>query len=659
MQKLSQAVPDAISAGASAQQKADTEALQHQLQQQGGVLGMFNTTDRYGVPINVYTINPDEGGWSDWQLKIYGFLIELCFMATKWAIAFSVWLITWALGFGLAQILLAPVLNVAYALHAQVIVTLGLPMLCLTIAGTVCAFHILIGDRSRGVGELALSVLIAGIYTTILVSPTTQLMGSYGGNGGLLAAAKGFSLEVTSVIIDAGQDPTGATSSTDTKVTGSSPTALTDPIKNALVDALITKPAELLEYGQSFDGDCAQEYADSKLAQLAYDQRSDDVIHFIQDTDSISDIPGLSAVSAVTGPDDWVVDKVVGIAGGWMQDHYGHPPMDSFENDCVRGDVGAAKKASVDKVAGAFFVLLAGVFVAVFVCRLAASFLIAQCRIALESIRGEGVLVVGVMPGGGRSVLWKWCATLLQVFQTLIMSVVMLGVFLVIITTLLGPDLDQQFQEQGGLALRFLVLDIVCAGMFVYRKKIAASARRSGANLRSRLEGGRVGGTGRAVFRAAPSKEESSRRSGAARAAVMLGALALSGGTSTTLLGGGRTLARRINAAGRTTARPRPAPVRVPRQRPGRPGMPPPPPAPPVPPAPSGPAPAGSATLTRPTLAPRARRTPPPRHPSMGAANSTRQAALRRRLDRQRGLRPPPGATRPPSAPGPGPGSAS
>ncbi|WP_345515381.1 hypothetical protein, partial [Streptomyces yanii] len=40
-------------------------------------------------------------------------LTELCFMGTKWLIAFCCWLIAWSLSFGLAKLLLVPVLSVA------------------------------------------------------------------------------------------------------------------------------------------------------------------------------------------------------------------------------------------------------------------------------------------------------------------------------------------------------------------------------------------------------------------------------------------------------------------------------------------------------------------------------------------------------------------
>ncbi|MGW5355279.1 hypothetical protein ACWERV_32760 [Streptomyces sp. NPDC004031] len=633
-----------------------TDALRKELPQQGGVLGVFDATDRYGIPLSVYTVNPGTGGWSDWQLKVYGFLIELAFMGTKWAAAFLSWLLVWALGFGLANILLRPVLEVSAALNTHVVVAMGLPMLCLTVAGTICAWHILLGDRTKGVGELALTLLIAGVMLTSMASPATQLMG--GDRGGLLGAAQGFSLEVAEVIINA--DPGTASGSG-----GGDVHDLARPITDALADAFVVKPAQLLEYGQTFTGDCASAYAEAKLAQLAYDRKADGIIQLIQDSDSPGDLklPGMSTVGTIvdpTGFNDWAVDKVVSIAGSWVKDHYGHPPMSAFEDKCVTGDVGAAKKASVDKVAGAFFVLLAAVIVGVFICRLAGSFLVAQCRVALESIRGELVMLAGLVPGGGRTLLWQWCGTLLKVFQLLIMSVLLLAVFLVVITTLLDPSLDSAFGNS--LSLRFIVLDIVSIAVFIYRNKVAAAARQSATGLRSRLENSRIGGAGGAIFRTA--HRDTARRSRITRGVVTLGALALSGGTATTVLGSGRHLARRLAPARGRGPQPRP----VPRTRPGL-AVPHPPTVPPPPPPTPPPAPAPGLPPGTPPPPPRPPGPPSPRARRAGArpvssapAASARQEALRRRLGRHAAAapRPPaPGAGAPPPSPAPGPVPAS
>ncbi|MCZ4125439.1 hypothetical protein [Streptomyces sp. H39-S7] len=643
-----------------------TEQLRKELPDEGGVLGVFNTTDQYGVPIQVYTINPDTGGLTDWSLKVYGFLIEICFAATKWMIAFACWLITWALSFGLAKILLKPVLAISSSLHSQVIVQLGLPGLFLVVAATVCAWHIMVGDRARGVGEAALTLVISALCATALISPPEQLMG--GENGGILGAAQGFSLEVAGIIINSGH-----TTGTRSLVSTNDVSALARPISDSLVDALIVKPAELLQYGRTFDRDCSKAYAEAKIQQLAWDRQADSNIQWIKDHDSLSRLTGAPSPLDPTGIQQWGTDQVVGIVGGWVKDHYGKPPMGAFEAKCVPGDVASAKKASVDKLAGALFVALASLIVTFFICRLAGSLLAAQCRIALEAIRGEGVLVAGTLPGGGRTLLWQWCANLLKVFQTLIMSVLLLAVFLVFITTLLDPSLDDAFL--GSLALRFLVLDIVCIAAFIYRKKVAKAARRAAGNFRTRMDGNRVGGAGKAIFRAGYG-EDSSQRSGAlGRGALTLGALAISGGTATTMRGTGARLARRLQTAPRRGPRPVPRP---PQRRPNGRGpntAPPAQPQPQAPPTQAGPyrpaapqlvmppqpnnppqptAPPQPTTPPQPRTPPRPRprpgplplprpgprRVPAPVPPSTPPPHSTRQAELRRRLER----RTPPGA---------------
>ncbi|MFD8887947.1 hypothetical protein ACFV0H_36500 [Streptomyces erythrochromogenes] len=88
---------------------------------------------------------------------------ELCFMAVKWVIAFCCWLMAWALGFGLAKLLLPPILSVANSLHIQVIMQMGLPDLFLSVCALIAVIRIFFGDRAKGVGDAAPSILLAAL----------------------------------------------------------------------------------------------------------------------------------------------------------------------------------------------------------------------------------------------------------------------------------------------------------------------------------------------------------------------------------------------------------------------------------------------------------------------------------------------------------------
>lgn len=615
------------------------ERLRELLPDEGGVLGVFNVTDANGMPISAYTVKSDTGGLMDWDLGIQNFLTELCFMFTKWIIAFCCWLIAWALSFGLAKMLLAPVLSVANSLHARVIMELGLPSLFLAVCALICVFRIFFGDRAKGFGDAALSIVLAALTTTLLASTPQALMGE----DGALGAARGFSLEVADVILDADPDAPKDTGGVTTEATGSS---LARPLTDALTDAFIVKPAMLLQYGRTFEGECARKYADSKLAQLAWERAFDSRMAEIEELDGLT---GFAANYATDQP-------AFELAMSWAIDHYGNPPMEQFEKECVPGNADAAKKASMDKLGGAFFLLVAAVIVAILIAGLAGSFLVAQARIAWDAIRGEPALIAGTIPGAGRAFLWDWAASVLRSLALMLTSVIALAVFIVVVTAILDPAQADWGRE---LTIRFLVLDILCFAAVKKRKKLAERTGQIAHNFRTKMSAARIGGTNGSIFNppGAPAEGKQPRVGRAAARGVIRGALvtaAVSTGNPLAAMGyamptsvGATALMSRLNtmtgAGRRRPARPsgrpqpkvgsKPSTGGGPKPPPSPPAKPPHPPTPANPPTPSGPPPRLSHRpgSSRPPERPPAR----PRHqPPAQPAKSPQQQRLRQRLNR-------------------------
>ncbi|WP_329127388.1 hypothetical protein [Streptomyces sp. NBC_01465] len=460
-----------------------TDALRKRLPQEGGILSVFNVVDSGGMPISAYTVKSDTGGVLDWSKGVQNFLTELCFLITKWVIAFCCWLITWALSFGLAKLLMTPVLSVTGSLHARVILEMGLPGLFLSVCALVCVARIFFGDRTRGWGDAALSLLIAALTSTMLVSTPQTLMGD---QDGALAMARGLALEVADVILDAHPNDTSTSRSSPTQV---DPAALARPLTNALTDAFVVKPAMLLQYGQVFDGDCAKLYSDTKLSQLSYDRQVSGRMSVLKK------LTGLADYITPSGTVSTWYDTQIDMSVQWAVDHFGNPPDDAFEAKCVP-DAASAKEASLDKIGGALFLLLAALIVTVLIVALTGRFLIAQARIAWDAVRGEAALVAGTLPGFGRGILWDWCASVLRSLTEMIWSVVALAVFIVFIQAVLDP-----VQNQGTeLTLRFLTVDFLCIGALIKRKKITTSSQRIAGNFRSKMSSGRIGGTHGSIF---------------------------------------------------------------------------------------------------------------------------------------------------------------
>ncbi|MFD6113816.1 hypothetical protein ACFWG0_27410 [Streptomyces yangpuensis] len=639
---------------------AEEERLRKLLPNEGGVLSVFNVTDARNLPISAYTVKSDTGGLTDWDLGLMNVLVELAFMIVKWAVAFCCWLLIWALGFGLAKLLLAPVLSVANSLHTQVILQMGLTSLFLSVCALVCVARIFFGDRARGWGDAALSLLIAGLTATLLSSPPQLLLGE---QDGAVAVARGLSLEVADVILDANPGQREKEPDAEDSASGR---ALSRPLTDALTDAFIVKPAMLLQYGRVFEGDCARKYSDTKITQLAYDRAV---------TEQMERLKKLNSYRAWIDPTGaQVTDWTLPLAKQWAVDHFGNPPMEAFEKACVKGDVQAAKRASMDKVGGAIFLLIATLIVAVLITGLTGSFLVAQCRIAWDAVRAEPALVAGIIPGAGRAFLWDWAASVLHSLGQLLASIIGLAVLILIIQAVLDP-VQQDWGNE--LTLRFLAVDIVCIGAIRKRRALTARSRQVAANFRAKMSTARVGGTHGSAFTPSatpvPRNQSIARRVGRGAVRTAMVGVSVASGNPIAALGYATAtsvstvaLMNRLQRGAGNGHRPaQPAghhpqpPPPPPAPAPGNPG--PNPPAPPQPgppnlpvhppnPLPGGPARhlanrGGQAAPVRNGAAPQAGQVPTahaqPRHPvPTRPAASPRQQQLRQRLDRGNQRRP-------------------
>ncbi|MFJ9574708.1 hypothetical protein [Streptomyces bacillaris] len=431
-----------------------------------GLLQPFNVKDQYGVPISAYTVNADTGGWTDIDLKIWDILAQLFFGVAKWFIGFACWLIKWALDFGLAKILVGPVDNIATTIRDQVINRMGLPGLFLLFAGVYAGWHIMFKHKARGFAEAGVSLVVAAIATTVLLSPAQVLLGTQdqpnpGGStmllsqDGLLGKAKDLSLQISSLVLSNDPSHTSAQTSNVSK-----------PITDALVDAFIVKPTQLMLYGQVFDGKCAEAFAKAKLVEYNYKQNG---INFWE--------------GSRANPDGASYNDQLLNAG------------DLFAKTCKGQNTKIqSKKASADLTFSAGFVAIAAIIVSVLVVLVAGGFLTAQGWIAFEAIRGHWALCAGILPGGGRGVLWRWVAAITKAVLAVVLSILFLAIFILIIIALVRADTGSV------LAVKFIAIDITAIAGLAGHKKIKETARQISVNLNRRLANARVGGSRQSVF---------------------------------------------------------------------------------------------------------------------------------------------------------------
>ena len=466
-------------AAAKKAKRETKESLRKQLHRLGigkdDLLDSFHVTDEHGIPVSAFKVDSESGEWSDWDLKVEEWLTSLLFMCTKWLVAFACWLLTWALGFKLASLLLKPALAVSDSLYNSVLLQLGLPGLFLAFSGTVAAWHLLFGDRSRGWGELTASLLISALAVTSLASPPQTLLGPDGAVG----KARDLGVAVAAIVMG-NEDPTGHSADA---VAG-----ITTPITDEIVNAFVVQPSQVLTYGQTFTDDtkdkCASQFTSSRITTAFVNQK------VAKQTKDIKDMPGVGDIilPGVGGKiDDFVRDKAM----QWGADTFGTKPDEKFEKACVSGNAKAAKKASVDKLAGAFFMLLAALLVCVLIIGLAGGYLAAQVWLAAEAMLLRCALIAGTLPGPGRAWLWSRGAAIARGLALLIVLVVGLGVFVVAVTAVVSAA---PRDIPGGIVVRFVVIDILCVGALIFRKRLIRKSHQMAARLKTRVGASKLGG---------------------------------------------------------------------------------------------------------------------------------------------------------------------
>ncbi|WEH37991.1 hypothetical protein PZB75_31835 (plasmid) [Streptomyces sp. AM 4-1-1] len=438
-----------------------------------GLLQPFNVTDKDGVPISSYTVKTDTGGWKDIDLKIWNIVAQLLFGVSKWVIGFTCWLIKWALNFGLAKVMIGPVEDISSTIKSQVIDRLGLPGLFLTFASFYCGWLILFKERSRGFAEIGVSLVVAALTTTVLVSPAQVLLGQHDqaqpqgstmllSEEGLLGKSKDFTLEVASIVL--ADDPASAQGSAD-------PNNVAKPITDALVEAFIVKPNQLMVYGQTFDGACDKAFREFKLAEFNLDQ---------------------------LGVNYWEAAMMDSV---YDTNFIGQLTENSEKFEAACGDVKPkAKRASADLAFSALFVAIAAVIVAVLMILVTGTFLTAQGWLAFEAIRGHWALTAGILPGGGRATLWRWCSAITKAVLGIIIAILFLAIFILIILALIAADTGDV------LAVKFIVIDVTAVAGLAGHKRIKQTAQSIAVNLNRKLANARVGGAGRRSVFSSPGR---------------------------------------------------------------------------------------------------------------------------------------------------------
>lgn len=422
-----------------------------------GAFGVFNDQDTLDCTavtkrapsecahvIDDYSVTADDGSWNDFLPKLEDAFTQGVWYCDKVILGIAVFILVWALQFGLAKILLSPVQQLCLAYQQQVIGALGLPTLCMMIAAFLCGMQILFKSRARGTAEFAVSAVIAALATTFLAAPATTLLG----DNGVLTHTEQFSVGVAAVSLGQGTD------STD-------PSKITQPLANALIETFEREPDQVLQYGAVLD---SKGHVDP--CYYIYDEQIKGEVEYGYTSDQTN--PGLALLSS-----------------SWQE-----------MSSCNSSYATFNQNPSFERLFVAVAVGVADLFLLVLVILISGGLLVAQFSLGVESIALVFALVLGTLPGGGRAILWRSLGRVVKAVNAVLFSILFVAVFCVFIQTLMAALAGQD------LMLRFTLIDVAVMAGLIFHRKIAEAGKDVAFNIQRRLERMKVGGaTGSAFVR--------------------------------------------------------------------------------------------------------------------------------------------------------------
>lgn len=406
---------------------------------QGGVLGGLFGND--SADLGNYDMGYDEGSWNSTNRKLWGFLTQIAWSWTTWMVGIAVWMVDWAFSFDLAQLLIGPANSLARIWQRSVVAHLGLPGFFLFCCAAWSGIQILFGRIQRGATEFGISLIVGAITTIVLANPGAMLLG----DDGMLGKTRNLSLEVAAVAVAA-----PGTSAHPPAGTGAPASyhQVVKPLTDAIVNAFVVEPHMQLNWGQSLDDPTHPR----PRCLAAYRQLVHDGPHGTSDE-----------------PRD-----VMTAAGCQDLAKFNH-------------DIGPSR------FGGAIAVAIAATLVVILMVILAGALAMAGVALAIHAVTAVWALLLGLLPGRGRTALWSWATGVAVSLGAVLGSVLFLVLFLTLSRGVLNAT------EGVPIMQRLFGLDFIVLASFVAFVRLRKAARRASERAVSTLAGMSSSGAGGAA----------------------------------------------------------------------------------------------------------------------------------------------------------------
>jgi hypothetical protein len=438
------------------------------------------------IPVTSYSLTYAGGGVLDPIRGVVGFFMSAFFDAAIWLVSIATWLLTWAFTFQFASALAGMAADTARLFQTRIVGGLELAHFALFFAIAWCGYQILRGRIMRGAGEMLVTFIIMGI-TFFALADLAGLLRTADAQVSNLSGA------VMSVAVAKAGDPApqpvpiAAIPGCQTGP-GQSCVATGDavyqhpeygvsilPLKQAITNALIVAPYDILNWSHPLTGACSGA------------------------RDKILTEPGPLGPPQITTSPQGVVTTV--------PPHRERAPWDTQEYPrTLMRAAGCTDEAdfnanpSLSRAGASLLLLLAAIIVLISLTLIAVTVIAAQfVGVGLIMVLPIA-LVVGMVPGAGRQLLWRWVG----LAGKCIVAILALSFLLTFFAIAAGGVLNA---FPGPILVPLFALDILALILFFARKRVLhvgqRAGQRIGGHLESRSIGGSRGGLGMAAAGAA------------------------------------------------------------------------------------------------------------------------------------------------------------
>lgn len=378
-------------------------------------------------PTSHYEVKHDAGLF-DVMEKLQGWLTNVVFGLARWLVRIGIWVITWAYTFAFGNELAEPAGNMARLYEEKLVGPVGLREIALFCAVVYAGWQIFRGRLPRGVGELAVSLVVAAAGVVLLRNPSGVL-----GSG--MEVVGRLSGEVLAVTVS--EPPSVAVEEGEGHVQ-SQYEGLLQPLGAGIHRAYVEDPWELMSFGALLDGTPCTKPRDAILALGPASP--------LKPWDAMEDTPGC--------------------------ERYGE----------------FSRTSTFERLAVATLVLFTAMVVMVLLVLVAGTVVVAQLvGVALVAVMPFAV-VGGILPGSGRQLLWRWVSAMLRALLAILVMSFFLSFLLFSLRALLEATADRGLLERFGILLLLTV--VLFAGRKRFLRAGQAMARNVGSRMERARVGG-------------------------------------------------------------------------------------------------------------------------------------------------------------------------